>query len=292
VPPSAPSGLAAPTVAADRVVLTWNASTDNVGVTGYDVLRGGVVIGSTTASTTFTDTGVAANQSYSYTVRAKDAAGNPSAVSAALPVSTPAFAGTSYEDTFDSGAFTSGRWTAVKATTVAGTTPGTFWARLTATAGAAYLAWPVNVLEQNHRAWSLRGYFRIDSHTTNQSVSLVEIKNVAGRSLYLYTNATNGRCTVSLGGATATTSFRCDDGAWHLLEMKGDLGSTTPTLDWRIDGTAQTSVTATGQAASTVRNLYLGEPGGTPTDVQNWDNVKLTLADSALPFLGGLTPFG
>jgi len=97
---------------------------------------------------------------------------------------------------------------------------------------------------------------------------------------------------VSLGGATATTSFRCDDGAWHLLEMKGDLGSTTPTLDWRIDGNAQTSVTATGQTASTVRNLYLGEPGGTPTNVQNWDNVKLTLADSALPFLGGLTPFG
>ena len=51
-------------------------------------------------------------------------------------------------------------------------------------------------------------------------------------------------------------------------------------------------MTATGQTASTTRNLYLGEPGGTPTNVQNWDNVKLTLADAALPFLGGLTPFG
>jgi hypothetical protein len=150
----------------------------------------------------------------------------------------------------------------------------------------------VNVLEQGHRAWSLRGYFRIDSHAANQSVSLVELKNVAGRSVYVYTNATSGRCTLSLAGTTATTTFRCDDGAWHLLELKGDFGTTTMTVDWRMDGTALPSVTATGQTASTARNLYLGEPGGTPTNVQNWDNVKLTLADAALPFLGSALPFG
>src|SRR5262249_45735033 len=131
-----------------------------------------------------------------------------------------------------------------------------------------------------------------DSHATNQSVSLVELKNVAGRSVYLYTNNSNGRCTASLAGTTATTTFRCDDGAWHLVEMKGDFGATTQTLDWPIDGAAQASITATGQTASTARNLYLGEPGGTPTNVQGWDNVKLVLADAALPFLGALTPFG
>ena len=289
--PTAPTGLNATSVASDRVVLTWTASTDNVAVTGYDVLRNGSVIGTPTG-TTLTDTTVAANQSYAYTVRAKDAAGNVSAPSTALNVTTPAFAGTSFEDTFDSGSFTSGRWTTTKATTVAGTTPGSFWARLTATAGPANLAWPVNVLEQGHRAWTLRGYFRIDSHNANQSVSLVELKTVAGRSVYVYTNATTGRCTLSIAGSTAITAFRCDDGAWHLLELKGDFGATTMTVDWRIDGAALPSVTATGQTASTARNMYLGEPGGTPTNVQNWDNVKLTLADTALPFLGGFAPFG
>ena len=88
------------------MVLTWTASTDNVGVTGYDVLRNGSVIGSAT-SPTFTDTTVTTNQTYSYTVRAKDAAGNPSPASTALPVTTPAFVGKTYEDTFDSGNFTS-----------------------------------------------------------------------------------------------------------------------------------------------------------------------------------------
>jgi len=34
------------------------------------------------------------------------------------------------------------------------------------TAGPAFLSWPVNVLEQGHRAWTVRGYFRIDSHTS------------------------------------------------------------------------------------------------------------------------------
>ena len=74
--------------------------------------------------------------------------------------------------------------------------------------------------------------------------------------------------------------------------MKGDFGTTTQTVDWRIDGSAQPSLTVTGQTATTARNLYLGEPGGTPTNVQHWDNVKLTLADAALPFLGSALPFG
>ena len=291
VAPSAPTNLAAPTVAADRVLLTWTPSTDNVGVTGYDVLRNGAVIGSA-PSATYTDTTVTTNQTYSYAVRAKDAAGNPSSASAPLGVTTPAFVGKTYEDTFDSGSFTSGRWSVVNATAVAGTTLGTFFARLTATAGPAYLQWPANVLEQNHRAWSLRGYFRIPSHATNQSVSLVELKSSAGKAVYVYTDASTGRCVLSLSGVSATTTFRCDDGAWHLLEVKGDFGSTTQTVDWRIDGGALGSVTATGQSSTTVRTVYLGEPGGTPTNVQHWDDVKLTLADAALPFLGGLTPFG
>ena len=66
----------------------------------------------------------------------------------------------------------------------------------------------------------------------------VELKNVAGRSVYVYTNGSTGRCTLSLAGSTATTTFRCDDAAWHLLELKGDFGSSTMTVDWRIDGAA------------------------------------------------------
>src|SRR5205814_42362 len=70
------------------VALAWDASTDDVGVTGYDVVRDGTVIGSV-AGTSYTDGTVAPSTTYSYAVRAKDAAGNTSAASAPVPVTTP-----------------------------------------------------------------------------------------------------------------------------------------------------------------------------------------------------------
>lgn len=87
-PPTTPTGLSAPTVTATQVQLSWSASTDDVGVAGYTVYRGGVSIGTSTV-TSFSDTTVAPSTAYSYTVDAFDAAGNHSAQSTALPVTTP-----------------------------------------------------------------------------------------------------------------------------------------------------------------------------------------------------------
>ena len=79
-PPSTPTGLAASGTTSTSTVLNWNASTDNVGVTGYNVFRNGTQVG-TSATTGYTDTGLTASTSYSYTVKAHDAAGNISAAS-------------------------------------------------------------------------------------------------------------------------------------------------------------------------------------------------------------------
>jgi len=87
--PTAPTNVASPSKTASTVTLTWTASTDNVGVTAYEVYRGSTLAGTTNGTTTtFTDTGLTANTAYSYTVVAKDAAGNSSAASAALSVTT------------------------------------------------------------------------------------------------------------------------------------------------------------------------------------------------------------
>ncbi|WP_417067556.1 carbohydrate binding domain-containing protein [Niveibacterium terrae] len=87
-PPTVPTNLAATSNTASSVTLGWTASTDNVAVTGYKILRNGTQIGtSTTAS--YTDGTVAAGTSYSYTVIAYDAAGNVSAASSALTLKTP-----------------------------------------------------------------------------------------------------------------------------------------------------------------------------------------------------------
>src|SRR2546426_1830634 len=73
-PPSTPTGLTAAAAGSTRANLSWSASTDNVGVTGYIVRRNGVQV-ATPATTSFADTGLSAATTYSYTVAARDAAG-------------------------------------------------------------------------------------------------------------------------------------------------------------------------------------------------------------------------
>ncbi len=85
--PSNPTSLASSNITETSVNLTWSASSDNAGVTGYDVYQGGSLLTSTTG-TTYSVTGLTANTSYSFTVRAKDAAGNTSGDSNTLNVTT------------------------------------------------------------------------------------------------------------------------------------------------------------------------------------------------------------
>ncbi len=94
--PSTPSGLSSPSKTASSVSLAWNASSDNVGVTGYLVFRNGTQVGTPTG-TSHTDSGLAASTAYNYTVKARDAAGNQSTASATLSVTTQA--GTTNPDT-------------------------------------------------------------------------------------------------------------------------------------------------------------------------------------------------
>src|SRR5205809_184314 len=88
-PPSVPTGLTATAVSSSQINLAWTASTDNVGVTGYRVYRGGTQI-ATTSTTSFTNTGLSPSTTYSYTVAAFDAAGNLSAQSSAASATTQA----------------------------------------------------------------------------------------------------------------------------------------------------------------------------------------------------------
>ena len=87
--PSVPSGLSAK-VGAGGVDLSWRASSDNVGVTNYDIVRNGAPLASVGAVTTYTDTTTAPGTTYSYQVRARDAAGNVSALSGAVNVAIAA----------------------------------------------------------------------------------------------------------------------------------------------------------------------------------------------------------
>src|SRR3984893_16310179 len=97
-PPTAPSGLTATAVSNSQIGLSWTASTDNVGVTGYLIERcpgsgcASFAQVATSTSTSYSDTGLTAATTYLYRVRATDAAGNLSSYSGTASARTAATA--------------------------------------------------------------------------------------------------------------------------------------------------------------------------------------------------------
>ncbi len=88
--PTVPASLVAANVTDTSADLSWTASTDNVGVTGYDIYQDGVLLASTTTATNYNVTGLTAETAYAFTVTANDAAGNTSVASNAANVTTTA----------------------------------------------------------------------------------------------------------------------------------------------------------------------------------------------------------
>ncbi|SEU12534.1 glycoside hydrolase family 3 N-terminal domain-containing protein [Nonomuraea wenchangensis] len=96
-PPTAPGAPSAGDVTSSSVRLTWAAATDDVGVTGYDVVRvtgTGETVVASSATPAATVSGLAAGTSYTFAVYAKDAAGNRSPRSATVAVTTRPEGGT------------------------------------------------------------------------------------------------------------------------------------------------------------------------------------------------------
>lgn len=85
--PSVPTGLVSSNITSTSAIIAWNASTDNVGVTGYNVFVDGVSVG-TANDNDRTITGLSPSTTYAITVSAFDAAGNTSALSNPLSVTT------------------------------------------------------------------------------------------------------------------------------------------------------------------------------------------------------------
>ncbi|MFZ1747023.1 MAG: fibronectin type III domain-containing protein [Nitrospirales bacterium] len=88
ITPTTPGNLTLNSASNTQVAFSWTASTDNVGVAGYDVARNNVVIGQPTTNA-FVDKSTSPGMTYLYTVKARDASGNVSASSSPLSVSVP-----------------------------------------------------------------------------------------------------------------------------------------------------------------------------------------------------------
>jgi chitodextrinase len=87
--PTVPNGLTANASSSTQVNLNWNASSDNIAVTGYTVYRDGVSLATVSSSTlAYSDTTVSSATTYQYSVDAFDAAGNHSAPNSQASVTT------------------------------------------------------------------------------------------------------------------------------------------------------------------------------------------------------------
>jgi fibronectin type 3 domain-containing protein len=87
IAPATPAAPEAANVFATSAMLTWSATTDNVGVAAYNLYRNGTLI-TTTSLLSYSDEGLAPSASYAYTLTAADASGNVSPASAALNIVT------------------------------------------------------------------------------------------------------------------------------------------------------------------------------------------------------------
>ncbi|MCR2802928.1 lytic polysaccharide monooxygenase [Paenibacillus soyae] len=91
--PTAPANLAASNIGTTSATVSWSASTDNVGVTGYRIYNGSTQIGSTNGALSLNLTGLTSNTTYNITVKAVDAAGNVSNASNTANFTTQAVSG-------------------------------------------------------------------------------------------------------------------------------------------------------------------------------------------------------
>lgn len=98
-PPSAPTALSGSANSSTSIDLSWNAATDNVGVSSYKVFQGSNEIASNLTTTSYTVSGLSADTTYSFTVRALDASGNESADSNTATTTTSSDTGGSNTST-------------------------------------------------------------------------------------------------------------------------------------------------------------------------------------------------
>jgi chitodextrinase len=114
-PPTAPTSLTASNVTASSLTLGWSPSSDNTGVTGYDVYKGGTVVANVPA-TSSAQSGLACGTSYNFGVVARDAAGNSSAMASLSPSTASCPAPTWTSSIADGAAVLAGTtWTATVA---------------------------------------------------------------------------------------------------------------------------------------------------------------------------------
>ena len=269
IAPTAPTGLTATSTSGLAVDLQWTPGHDDVGVTGYDVYRNDSLLTSIGAGSTYRDSTVQANRSYTYKIVAKDAAGNASGFSNSATVQT----GDIFKDGFETGDLS--RWTTVSGLTVDATTvdTGTYAARATSTGSTGASA--LKTLDAGLDDVYARTRFNLLSRGAN-NVNLMRLRNSANGAMVTVFVSSTGKLGYrnDLTGATTTTTTTVGLNTWQELQLHAKTGATGRVQLWLNGVPAADASEALG--TNPVRRVEIGDTStGRSFDVA-FDNVVLS----------------
>ncbi|WP_426450801.1 fibronectin type III domain-containing protein [Paenibacillus sp. S-38] len=294
--PTAPASLTSTAVTAGSVTLSWSAASDNVKVTGYDIYQGSTKVASV-PDTSYTVTGLAPNTAYSFTVKARDAAGNASPASKSLSVTTPAIAAlTAGELLFEAELLTqrdSGDATTQYSDTAAS---GGKWEYYNSNAVADYIEYDLNVPQAG--TYAITGLVR---SANNRSIVQLSVDGKAQGSpvdaygtAAAYEQKSFGSITFAAGG---TKKFRFTvtgrNAASTDYKIALDAIKLTPqgTAD-NVAPTAPSGLTSTGKTDTTVSLSWTAATdnvGVTGYDIYS-GATKLATVTGTTHTVTGLTP--
>lgn len=213
--PSAPASLTASATTQTATTLNWTASTDNVAVTAYDIFRNGSLL-ATVATTTYNASGLSANTTYAFIVKAKDAAGNVSAASNSVSVTT-------LSNNTD---------------TVAPSTPTNLAASLT-TQNSTALAWTIST---DNIAVTGYDIFRNGVYLATATTNSYAVTGLSGRTTYAF--------TVKAKDAAGNVSAASNSVSITTLASSSDIVSPTTPTNLAATATTQTSTKLTWTAST------------------------------------------
>lgn len=256
VAPTPPTGFAASATSPFAVNLTWTASTDTVGVTGYDILRDAALLATIAPATSYVDTAVVGSTAYSYELRARDLAGNASGLVAANAVTTPAPPVPVIADGFESGGLTN--WT----------TTGGLAVQQSAVHGGAYAAegnttavgpFAKKTLPSTYPDAYARVWFKINSQTSQ--VNLLRMRDGAAISTgYAYIETTGKLGFHNDATGTNTLSAAIPGPGWHALELHILTGGSGGAVDIWLDNVRIADLSgATTTSSAAVGAFQIGE---------------------------------
>ncbi len=254
--PSLPTNVTATPTSPFSVQVDWTASIDDVGVTGYDVFRDGTLFASLGNVTTYTDTTVLSSSTHWYAVRARDAAGNLSTLTAPMSATTPDAAPPLFADGFESG--TLGAWTTSAGLTVQGTDvrSGGYAAEGNTTNGNTFA-------RKTLPATYADGYARVAFELKSQAaqVNLLRMRDAAGVSIgYVYLTGTGQLAFHDDTTNLNTVSTMVPGAGWHSVELHLGVNGASSTVEVWLDGVSVTALSGpTTLGIAPIGILQIGE---------------------------------